>query len=235
MIDIHSHVCFGIDDGSKNIEESLELLKVMSSEGITDVFLTPHYVIGTKYNANNECKREIYNELVEVCKKENININLHLGNEVYIDDKISTYIDKDEIFTMNDDTNYILIEFSLFQYSPNYMLIIHNLLTRGYNIIIAHPERYIYIDRNMELIEKLRDMGVFFQGNYLSLFDKYGKEAKKQLKLMLKKRYIDFLGTDMHHMEKLHGKELEKVLYRITRDKEYVKDLLYKNASDFLL
>ncbi len=235
MIDIHSHICFGIDDGSKSIEESIELLKVMSEEGITDLFLTPHYVIGTDYNANNEVKRTIYSLLVDACKKEKININLHLGNEVYIDDKISKYIDNEEIMTMNDDTSYILLEFSLFQYNPNYKLIIHNLLTKGYNIIIAHPERYIYIDRNMQLIKELREMGVFFQGNYLSLFDKYGKEAKKQLKVMLKRKYIDFLGTDMHHMEKLYGKELEKALYKITKDKEYVKDLLYKNASDFLL
>ena len=234
MIDIHSHICYGIDDGSKSIEESIKLLKKMSEEGITDLILTPHYVIDTNYNADNECKKNIYEELKKACKKENITINLYLGNEIYVDDSIDKEIKSNKILTMNN-TDYILVEFSLFQYSSNYKLIIHNLLTKGYKVIIAHPERYIYIDKKLELIEELREMGALFQGNYLSLFDKYGKDAKKQLKRLLKKRYIDFLGTDMHHMEELHGKELEKALYRIVKDQEYVDNLIYKNAKEYLL
>ena len=234
MKDLHTHLCFNIDDGSKSIEESIFLIKKMSEEGITDIFLTPHYMKDTLYNADNKIKRNIYNTLVDKCKENNIKVNLYLGNEIYIDDDIDRLIRSNKIETLNN-TNYILVEFSLFQYNSNYKLIIHNLLTKGYKVILAHPERYIFIDKKMELIEELLEMGVLLQGNYLSLFDKYGIDSKKQLIRMLKKKYITFLGSDIHHDEKLYLNKLEHKLLRITKDKEYVKDLLYRNVDKYLL
>ena len=233
MIDIHSHICYGIDDGSKSIEESIELLKKLSSEGVTDLFLTPHYMVDTSYTADNKTKKQIVKELTKICKKENIDINLYLGNEIYIDDSIDKLIKDKQISTMND-TKYILVEFSLFQYSSNYMLMIHNLITKGYKVILAHPERYIYLNKN-DILEELLDMGVLLQGNYLSLFNKYGKDAEKKLIYMLKNKYISFLGTDMHHYEELYGNKLEKKLLKITKDKEYVKDILSRNVEKYLL
>ena len=127
MKDLHTHLCFNIDDGSKSIEESIFLIKKMSEEGITDIFLTPHYMKDTLYNADNKIKRNIYNTLVDKCKENNIKVNLYLGNEIYIDDDIDRLIRSNKIETLNN-TNYILVEFSLFQYNSNYKLIIHNLL-----------------------------------------------------------------------------------------------------------
>ena len=109
MIDIHSHIMYGIDDGSKNIETSLEILKDAYNNGVTDIFLTPHYVEDSRYNTNNNDKEEILNTLKEKLKEENVNINLYIGNEIFINENISKYIDNKEIASLNN-SNYLLIE-----------------------------------------------------------------------------------------------------------------------------
>ena len=82
MKDIHSHLIYGVDDGSKSLEESIKKKKKMEKAGTTDLMLTPHYVEKSKFSCNNKCKKEIFNKLKESAEKENININLYYGNEV---------------------------------------------------------------------------------------------------------------------------------------------------------
>ena len=91
MKDIHNHLIFGIDDGSKSIDESIKLLNEMSDRGVTEIVLTPHYIIGTNYNCNNKIKKEKLKELQKLTK-----IKLYLGNEVFIDNNILEYIENDE-------------------------------------------------------------------------------------------------------------------------------------------
>ena len=112
MKDIHSHLIYGVDDGSKSLEESIELLKKMEKAGTTDLMLTPHYVENSKYVCNNKAKKEIFNKLKERAKKENININLYLGNEVFFTDKFLKLIKNGEIRTLNN-SKYLLFEFPM--------------------------------------------------------------------------------------------------------------------------
>ncbi len=108
MIDTHSHILFGIDDGARNINESINILKKASTNGITDIILTPHYVPNSKYNCNNQDKQRLLNNLKEELIKNNIDINLYLANEVYLDLEISNLLEND-ISTING-SKYILIE-----------------------------------------------------------------------------------------------------------------------------
>ena len=79
MIDIHSHILPGIDDGSKSIEESIDILKQASENGVTDIIVTPHYMLGSEYIVNNEDKRKLLTKLKRYAKKEGLEINLYLG------------------------------------------------------------------------------------------------------------------------------------------------------------
>lgn len=233
MKDLHSHICYGIDDGSKTIEESISILRKMEKSGITDIFLTPHYIEDSKYNANNKKKQEILDSLKEACQKENININLYLGNEVYLTDNVINLVKKGEIKTLND-SKYILLELPMFQKDPNTRTILHNVITAGYIPIIAHPERYAYVDEKLDYIRDLQAIGVLFQGNYQSLFGKYGKQAKKNLQKMLKDNIISFLGTDIHHEEELHSEKLFKEIKKFVKKEDKVYDLLYRNIDKIL-
>lgn len=230
MKDLHSHLCYGIDDGPKSLEDSIDILKQMQKSGFTDVFITPHYIENTKYITNNKEKQRILKELQAACKKENININLYLGNEVYLTDNIPELIKKGQIMTLNN-TKYVLIEFSLNFQNPNLKNILHNIILAGYIPIIAHPERYTYLDSKMTLIYELKELGVLFQGNYLSLFDKYGRKARKNLQKMLKNDIISFIGSDIHHKCELYEDKIYKKLRKYVKKDDKVKDLLYNNID----
>ena len=107
MRDLHNHLLFGIDDGSTSIDESIKLLNEMEKSKVTDIMLTPHYIAGSDYCTPNSKKRELIEEL-----KKQTNINLYLGNEVYIDNNIVADIRNDKISTLNG-SRYVLIEFPL--------------------------------------------------------------------------------------------------------------------------
>ena len=228
MEDLHSHLLYGIDDGSDSIEESISLLKDMEENGIKELVLTPHYVENSKYNCNNKDKVKLYQELMEKAKEENINIRMYLGNEVFITPNMIKLLDKGEIATING-SRYILFEFPLRQIYNNTKEIISDLVSHGYIPILAHPERYVEFQSHPEEVESYLMMGILLQGNLTSLFGKYGKTAEKTLKYFLKKKWISFLGSDTHHDYKYPIKKLEKKIYKVTKDKNYIQDLFYNN------
>lgn len=228
MKDIHSHLIPGIDDGSRTIEESIMLLKKMEQQGITDLVLTPHYVEKSRYVCNNKEKRKKFDELKNEAEKNNININLYLGNEVFFTPHIKEYIENDEVETING-SKYILIEFPMTQVYRNTHEIIQELITNEYVPILAHPERYKIFQSHPDLIEEYLRKGILLQGNATSLLGKYGKEAKKTLKYFIKKGYISFLGTDTHRDFKFNEKKLIRIIKKLNKNEEYVNNMLYKN------
>ena len=234
MKDIHSHILYGIDDGAKTLDESINIIKNAIDNGITDIVLTPHYISKSKYSCNNNDKNKILNTIKNKLKEENININLYLGNEVMIDKDTLELINKEEISTINN-TRYVLIEFSFNYEYDYYQNIIFELVRNNYIPILAHPERYSYIQKDPKRIEKYLEMGVILQGNYLSLFNRYGSEAKKTLKILLKNKQISLLASDIHR-EKTDYRidKLNKKLNYIIKDKEYINELLNINFTKII-
>ncbi len=229
MRDIHCHIMYGIDDGSKSLEQSLEILKNAYSNGITDIVLTPHYVNKTKYNCNNENKKIILEELKNKLKEENIDINLYIGNEVMIDPDITKLISNDEISTINN-TKYVLVELPMHYENPNSEKMIFDLIRHGYIPVLAHPERYEYVQEDISKLDPFIEMGCVLQGNYLSLFGKYGDNSKKLLKILLKEKKIKLLASDIHRPSTDYRiKKLKKKLKWFLKDKKYIEDLLENN------
>lgn len=224
MKDIHNHLIFGIDDGSESIETSIKILNEMSNRGVTEIVLTPHYIIGTNYNCNNKNKKEKLEEL-----QKSTSIKLYLGNEVFIDNNILENIDNNNISTINN-SKYLLVELPLREKLDIAYDILFNLRNKGIVPIIAHPERYHYIDLNT-LVEYI-NLGCILQGNITSLLGKYGKSAKENLELLIKKQMIYVLGTDTHHdcadLEKCY-EILDKLV-----NKELKEDLLSKNFDKII-
>ena len=228
MKDIHSHLLVGIDDGSESFEESIKILKLMEKSGITDLIITPHYVENSQYNCNNKDKKELFKQLIEKKDENNININLYLGNEVFFTSNIIDLIKQGEIRTLNN-TRYLLIEFPLHNIYNNTLEVIQRLVSKGVIPVLAHPERYEVFQNNPDIIKEYLRAGVLMQGNFTSLFGKYGPTPKKLLTYYLKNEWITFLGSDTHHEVKYDAKKLEKMLLKITKDKYYVKDLMENN------
>lgn len=233
MIDIHTHLLYDVDDGSDQIQESIELLKKATENNITDIILTPHYIKNTKFSVNNKEKQKKLTELKKELKKREIKINLYLGNEIYIHENIMETL-HDEAMTLNN-SRYILIELPkngdyLFLNEVLYNLKKHNLIP-----IIAHPERYTGYYKNYDFFNNLIKNGCLLQGNIGSLYGIYGRKSKKMLKELLKRKMIHFLGSDIHHNKNnFYHKKHEKKLNRLVKNRSVVEDILYNNAKKIL-
>jgi protein-tyrosine phosphatase len=220
MVDIHNHLLYGIDDGSKSLEDSLDILKDMEKQGFTDIILTPHYIKDSKYSNPRDNNIERLNYLKEKLNENNIHINLFLGNEIFIEDNIIELLDSNQISSLNN-TNYLLIELPMSGEYPGYQEVFKHLITSGYRVVLAHPERYISFQEDFDKIYELEDIGVYFQGNIDSLVGKYGPTSEKMIIRLLKENKLVFLATDIHqkkHDYKKWNEARNKALKYISKD-----------------
>lgn len=234
MIDIHSHLLYGIDDGSKSIEESVDIIKNLNKIGVTDIILTPHYIYESKYNSSRQNNLKLLSNLKHALKENNIDTNLYLGNEIYIDQKIYDLLEKDEISSLND-TNYLLIELPMTGEFEGYIDIFENLISKGYRVILAHPERYHTFQKDFDKVYELEEIGVYFQSNIESILGSYGKSAINTMKRLLKEKKVSFLASDIHHAKKDYNKwEKAKKKIRKYISKKELNILLNENPSKLI-
>lgn len=235
MTDIHSHIIFDVDDGSKSIEESIELLRQMKEVGFDNVIMTPHYIANAEYDATNDIKLEKLEILRNEVKKEKIDINLYLGNEIYISNHILEDIKDGNIYTLNN-SKYLLFELPFHNQILNLEDTIYELKISGFTPILAHPERYDYFQDNYRLVDKLKEEGLLFQCNFASITGFYNKRSQKLMKYMLKKGYVDYLGTDIHHTYKAYTLEkfalIKKKIIKIAGEDYYNK--IIENGNNIL-
>ena len=235
MTDIHSHIIYDVDDGSSSQKESIELIKKLSEAGFSNIIMTPHYIEGSEYCSYNPEKLEKLEVLRNLVKENNIPVNLYLGNEVFINDNIVNDIKENRIYTLNN-SKYLLFELPFHNQILNLADIIYEIKIQGYIPILAHPERYSYFQDDYDMVDNLREEGLLFQANYASILGYYGKSAEKLLKYMLKNEYVDFLGTDIHHVSKTYVtdnfKKIEKLFNKFA-GKDYYQKI--KNNCDSLV
>lgn len=198
MTDIHNHLLYGIDDGSKSIEESISILKKMYDFGYRNIIFTPHYIKDSRYNSPAKNNFEILKTIKRKLKELDINLNLYLGNEIFMDDDIFELLKEGEIYSLNG-TSYLLIELPMSGEYPNYIEVFKDLIDKGCHVVLAHPERYLSFQKDYSKVDELQEIGVFFQSNIDSLVGKYGPLADKMLRWLLKEKKISFLATDIHH------------------------------------
>ncbi len=220
MIDLHNHSLYGIDDGSRTYEESLEIIRGLSDHGVTDIFLTPHYIAGTNQASPRFENTNRYNYLRAAVRHQRIPVNLYLGNEIYIDRDIEKLIRFGQLKTLGD-SNYLLIELPMSGEYADYEGIFLQLIRDGYKVILAHPERYTSFQKDYNRILELNSIGVLFQCNLGSIIDQYGKEARKTLIKMIRDDLVFAFGTDIHHVRDF--KEIDKA--RDILEKYYEDDL----------
>lgn len=216
MIDIHSHIIPQADDGSKSIEDTFNMLKEAQNAGFTDIISTSHYIEG-HYELNKLDRQAWITALNTGIKKENININLYTGAEIFVSESMCDNIKNNIIGTLNN-TRYVLFELPMNTKVMYLDEVIFNLISMDLVPIIAHPERYSYVQKNPNLLIDYIELGVLFQSNYASIIGYYGKEAKNTVIKLLKNNMIHFLGTDNHRSNTIYAdmnsilEELKKVI-----------------------
>lgn len=197
LLDIHTHILPNIDDGSPNIETSIEMIKESIDTGVTDIFVTPHHMRG-RYIENIDDIKNKFALLKEEVKKQNLKVNLYLGEEIYIShlENASKLLDQKELLTLNG-SKAVLIEFSLSNKPEDFEEIVYNLVCSGYKPIVAHAERYNWI--TFDEIKFLKNEGALIQVNSDSLLGKNATFKEKMLaRKLYKKHMVDYIASDMH-------------------------------------
>lgn len=196
MVDIHTHVIPYVDDGSPNLETSLEMIKHEISIGVDTIICTPHHIYHRYEKSVEEIKKNFL-LLKEAVEKENLPIKLLLGQEIcytHREDAISM-LKEGKLLTL-DNTNRVLLEFSFTREPEDLLDIIYNFGVNHFEVIIAHVERYEWI--TLDKVKELRSEGALIQINSNSYLGLTSWHEKRFTKKLLKLGLVDFVASDTH-------------------------------------
>ena len=194
--DIHSHLIPGIDDGSPDMETTIKLIKEMQNLGFKKIITTPHVMSDFYKNSSKIILKgleAVRNEL----KSQKINIQIDAAAEYYLDYDFQQKIGNEDFLVFG--SNYLLVELSFVEAPKNLLDIIFKLQLEGYKVVLAHPERYHYL--NINDFEDLISRGVLLQINLLSLIGYYSKQVKIKVENLISENIVSFIGTDCHNIQ----------------------------------
>ena len=198
--DRHCHALFGVDDGVKTLEEALNVLEYDEKLGLTDVWCTPH-VMEDLPNTTEELRQRF----AELQQAYDGPLRLHLAAEYMLDNLFEERLKAGDLLTMED---IILVETSTWNPPTNFYWILKEIMKAGYHPLLAHPERYRYLEDKDYVM--LNGMGVRFQLNLGSLTGYYGPTAQKKAKMILKNGWYSHYGSDCHRLSTIkeqYGRE----------------------------
>ncbi len=222
--DLHSHLIPKIDDGSKSMEQSIEMIKDMKKMGFKKLIITPHTMSHRYPNTKDDILKG-FDKLQEEVIKQNIDISLQVASEYYYDEHFLNLIQKKDLLTFGD--NYVLFEFSYTTSAVGIEQTIYELLNLGYKPILAHPERYAYFNSKLEKYHQLKDTGLHFQINVNSIDGFYGKTPKKAVEYLIDNSLVDFVGSDTHRPNYIEAlkKSTNCKTFRNIEEKNIIKNI----------
>ena len=224
--DMHSHIIPGIDDGAKNVNDSILMAKRFVALGFKKVIATPH-VMADYYRNTPDTINKGLDVLREALRVNEIDLEVEAAAEYYLDEVFLKKLERKEVLTFGH--NFLLFELSYMNQPPNLLDVLFKIQDCGYQPVLAHPERYPFYHGSIENYQQIKDYGCLLQLNTISLLGYYGNSCKKAAEEMVDKHCVDFLGSDMHHLR--HADALKESLYT-----NRVKQLLnQQQVSNILL
>lgn len=191
VTDWHCHVLPGVDDGVKSMRDSLRILADYEQLGISRVWFTPHIM----EDVPNETSK-LRERFEELRARYSGPIELNLAAENMMDSLFEERLAARDVLPIGRDGNHLLVETSYYTPPMDLDDILRNIMSAGFHPLLAHPERYQYMDTDD--YDRLHDMGVLMQMNYTSLAGLYGPVPRRKAQMLLKKGYYSACGTDLH-------------------------------------
>lgn len=218
-VDVHSHLLPSLDEGSKSLEESLELILGLKNMGFQKLILTPHIMAGFYPNSPKKIHERL-SILREYLEERNVDIEIEAAAEYYLDAFfMSELISKNDLMTFDSDDGkkYILFETQHLHEPKQLFEVIKRTARRGYTPVLAHPERYNYLQRNRLLVHQLYESGLLFQVNINSFSGYYGNASRELADYLSVAQMVSFLGTDCHKQEQIEmlQKTMASPMYKI--------------------
>ena len=230
MIDLHSHILPNVDDGSKDMNMSIEMIKEAIKCGTKKIVATPHYAKGYYTNEYNKIK-EIFPEFKDKIKKE-LDVEIYHGQEVYFTENILEEFKMGNIGTIND-SRYMLVEFPPMDFKVESLDYLYELQIRDIVPVVAHPERYRAVMKNPDMLNEFIEAGCLFQLNGTSLHGAFGKESQKASRILLNSGVYNFIGSDAHRSDKRTMNLTESIEIIKKSNKNYLD--LMRESSELLL
>jgi protein-tyrosine phosphatase len=203
VTDMHSHLIPGIDDGATDPANSIELISGLRELGYQKFIATPH-ILWDIFKNNKATITSAFEKLKAALAENNLKVPVKFAAEYFLDYHVDDLIE-DEIPLLTIKDNWVLVEFSFVSAPLDLKEKLFSLQMSGYQPVIAHPERYTYFGKNKEKYEELKEAGYFLQVNLLSLTGYYGKIPQEIATMLVKNKFVDFLGSDLHHIRHLHA------------------------------
>lgn len=213
----------GIDDGAKDVEASLLLIDGLIKLGYKELIATPH-ILQDYYPNTPQTIQKAFDQLQTEMDKRGYDIKIGFAAEYMLDDHFLNILENDELLSFGD--HYVLVETMFQMKPPNLEDMIFQIQLKEYQPILAHPERYHYIDKSLTQLESLKDRNCLFQVNLLSFMGYYGKREQEIANRLLDAGMVDFIGTDMHHSKHLKNSQNFSVSRKIAKKLEQIE---YKN------
>jgi len=200
MIDLHNHLVYGIDDGAVDIDESLDIARQFAAEGVTTVVATPHFDGDKPRRLAIEMLRKRVDELRGAIAANNIGIELYCGNEIYLTPDVPTLLEQGAIACLGP-TRAILTEVSpMSEKMPLFLAdTVFRLQLAGYQVVLAHPERYGFVQRDPSSLDTLVERGVALQLTAPALLGEYGSAIRRTAEKLLSRGQYQMAASDRHH------------------------------------
>ena len=233
-IDMHSHILPGMDDGSRSMGQTLRMLETAVSEGISTMIATPHNMPGKGCPPGSVVRRKV-DELRQTVEKEGIPLEIVAGTEYYYREEVLDILDSEDAVTLGN-SDCVLVEFEPLAERNYIRNALRNILGLGYRPVIAHVERYAKLMEDASVLFDMRKNGVLVQVNAMSVTGDNGRQAKKDVRNLLKKGLVDFVATDAHS-DGRRAPYMEKCAEVLRRKcgAEYADGLLFRNSEAYLL
>jgi len=214
--DMHSHLIPGIDDGVKTVDDSIRLIRGLMELGYRKIITTPHINADIFPNTPEIIRGGqalVSAELV----RQGLEVEFSAAAEYLMDDHFHHLLSEGEqLLTLRD--NMVLVELSFAVPNINLKELLFEVQVKGYQPVLAHPERYLYFGASKGWYDQLKEAGCLFQLNLLSFRGHYGPESQQLAEWLIKKKYVDLVGTDMHHerhLELLRSQRIFKTVRQL--------------------
>jgi protein-tyrosine phosphatase len=201
-VDMHSHLLPGLDDGVATLEEAEEIILNFIQLGYSRIITTPHVMSDAYRNTSHGILAKL-EELKNHLHRKSIRISISAAAEYYLDESLLKMIETNEqLLTLGD--RYLLFETNFITEPFNLKDFIFLATTRGYKLILAHPERYLYLQNDFARVQDLLDRGVQMQLNISSLTGYYSKPVQQMAFKLIDRKMIHWVGSDCHHLAQTH-------------------------------
>ncbi len=225
IVDIHTHILPLVDDGSDGMERTLQMIKNLQSEGVTDIICTPHYRLDMFLTTAKE-DAKVFEQVKTEVQKAGLKVKLYLGQELHNAPEMLPLVKSGKAITLNN-SKFVLLELS-WHVMGDFVSVIKEYKANGYIPIIAHYERFNYY--SLDDVKKLREAGALFQVNAFSFFGVEKAEMQTAVFEMLENGFVDFVASDYHHWKKPYIKDCYYLIcnkYGVdTADKIFFKNSL---------